>query len=154
MNIDRIDAGSGDAMLKGHVGRIFLSRLQEDDDVAESIKSNAEEGNVKAGILILIGALKRAVLGCYREGEYVTTQLDGHLEVASCMGNIAVDEKGETIIHAHMVVSNEKGEAFGGHLMKGSRVGPTAELVIIEATGVELKRILDEKTKLKLLKLG
>ena len=140
-------------MLEGHVGRIFFSRLEEDDDIAESIKINAEKGGVKAGILILIGALKRAMLGCYREGEYVTTQLDGYLEVASCLGNIAVDERGETIVHAHMVVSNEKGEAFGGHLMKGSRVGPTAELIIVEAAGVELQRILDEKTKLKLLKL-
>jgi predicted DNA-binding protein with PD1-like motif len=70
------------------------------------------------------------------------------------MGNIAVDEKGETIIHAHIVVSNEKGEAFGGHLMKDCLVGPTAELVIIEATGVNLQRALDQKTKLKLLKLS
>jgi predicted DNA-binding protein with PD1-like motif len=51
-------------------------------------------------------------------------------------------------------VSNEKGEAFGGHLMKGSHVGPTAELMILEASGMVLQRALDEKTKLKLLKLG
>jgi hypothetical protein len=66
------------------------------------------------------------------------------------MGNIAVDEKGEVMIHAHVVVSNEKGEAFGGHLMKRSHVGATAELVMIEAVGVNLQRIFDEKTKLKL----
>lgn len=58
------------------------------------------------------------------------------------------------MIHAHVVVSNAKGEAFGGHLMKGSKVGATAELVMIEAVGVEVQRVFDEKTKLKLWKLS
>jgi predicted DNA-binding protein with PD1-like motif len=141
-------------MLNGEVGRICFFRLSENDDVAESIKKSALESGVKAGAFMLIGALKQAALGCYKKGDYVTTQLGGHVEVASCMGNIAVDEKGETIIHAHIVVSNEKGEAFGGHLMKDCVVGATAELVIIEATGVNLQRAFDQKTKLKLLKLS
>jgi len=38
--------------------------------------------------------------------------------------------------------------------MKDSPVGVTAELVLIEATGVSLKRVFDEKTKLNLLKLA
>jgi hypothetical protein len=70
------------------------------------------------------------------------------------MGNIAVDEKGKIMIHPHIVVANEKGEAFGGHLMKGSLVGATAELVIIEGVGVNLQRAFDEKTRLNLWKLG
>jgi predicted DNA-binding protein with PD1-like motif len=53
-----------------------------------------------------------------------------------------------------MAVSNEKGEAFGGHLMKNCLVGPTAELVLIEAAGLKLQRALDQKTNLRLLKLG
>jgi len=108
---------------------------------------------VKAGIFMLIGALKRAELGCYKEGDYVTTRYDGPLEVASCTGNIALDEKGETIVHAHIVISKENGQAYGGHLMKGCVVGPTAELVILEAKGIELQRRYDQKTKLRLLEL-
>jgi predicted DNA-binding protein with PD1-like motif len=69
------------------------------------------------------------------------------------MGNVALDEKGEVVVHAHVVVTNEKSEAFGGHLMKDSPVGATAELVIIEATEINMQRIFDEKTKLRLLKL-
>jgi predicted DNA-binding protein with PD1-like motif len=140
--------------LKGEIGRICFTRLYESDDVADAIKKTAQENNVKAGVFILIGALKHAVLGCYKEGEYVFTRLSGHMEVASCMGNIAVDEKDEILIHAHIVVSNEKGEASGGHLMKGCLVSPTAELVIIEATGVTLRKAFDQKTKLNLLQLG
>jgi uncharacterized protein len=141
-------------MLEGKIGKICFARLSENDDLSESIKKAAEESGVKAGALILIGALKQAVLGCYKQGEYINTELKGHVEIASCMGNIAHDEKGETVIHAHIVVSNEKGEAFGGHMMKGCLVGPTAELVMVEATDLNLERAFDEKTKIKLLRLG
>jgi len=141
-------------MVKAKVGRICFTRLLENEDVLRAVKRSAQENDVKAGIFVVIGALKHVVLGCYKDGEYVTTQRSGHLELASCMGNIALDEKGETFVHAHIVVSNEKCEAYGGHLMEGSRVGPTAELAIIEATGVDLRRAFDEKTRLKLLMSG
>lgn len=141
-------------MLKANVGKVCVVRMLEGDDLLDTIKRSAEQCGVKAGVFTLIGALKNAVMGCYKNGEYVYTRLDGPMEIASCMGNIAVDEKDEVIIHAHIVVSNEKGEAFGGHLMKGSFVKPTAELMIIEAAEANLKRVLDEKTKLKLLKLS
>jgi predicted DNA-binding protein with PD1-like motif len=127
--------------------------LLENEDLAEIIKKKAEEAGIKAGTIIAIGSLKDAVLGYYKEGEYKNTRLNGPLEIASCTGNIAVDEEDRVIIHAHLVVSDEKGRAFGGHLMKGSHVGATAELVMIEAIGVKLQRALDKETKLKLLKL-
>jgi predicted DNA-binding protein with PD1-like motif len=113
-----------------------------------------EESGIKAGFFLLIGTLKDAVLGYYKSGQYKVICLEGPLEIASCMGNIAVDENGELVVHAHVVVSNEHGEAFGGHLMKDSHVGATAELVIVEAEDANLQRVLDEKTGLKLWKLG
>jgi len=141
-------------MLKGQTGKIWFSRILEDEDLAEAVKRRVKESSIKTGVFLLIGSLKNAMLGYYKEGEYKSMRLDGPLEIASCTGNIAVDEKGDVIIHAHMVVSNEKGEAFGGHLMKDSLVGATAELVIIEGVGVDLQRAFDEKTKLNLWKLG
>ncbi|MEM3694967.1 MAG: DNA-binding protein [Candidatus Bathyarchaeia archaeon] len=141
-------------MPKGSIGKVYIFRLLEGEDLADAIKKRAEESVVKAGMFILIGSLKEVVLGFYREGQYYSKRIDGPLEIASCMGNIAVDENGETVIHAHIVVSNEKCEAFGGHLMKNSIVGATAELVIIAFENVILQRAFDEKTKLKLLNLS
>ncbi|MGA2768185.1 MAG: PPC domain-containing DNA-binding protein [Candidatus Bathyarchaeia archaeon] len=141
-------------MLNGKVGRIVFSRLLEDEDLAESVKRQAEMNGIRAGFFIVIGTVKHAVLGYYKEGKYETIRLEGPLEIASCTGNVAVDEEGEVVIHAHVVVSNEKGEAFGGHLMKDSHVGATAELVIVEVAGMEVQRVFDEKTKLKLWKLS
>jgi len=105
-------------MLKGQVGRMYFSRISESEDLAEAIKRRVDESGIRAGIFILIGTLKDVVLGYYKNGQYEFIRLDGPLEIGSCMGTIAVDEKGEVMIHAHVVVSNEKGEAFGGHLMK------------------------------------
>jgi len=137
-------------MLKGQIGRICFSRILEDEDLFETVKERVKESGTKAGIFFLIGSLKNAMLGYYKEKGYKSMRLDGPLEIASCMGNIAVDEKGDVIIHAHLVVSNEQGEAFGGHLMPGSHVGATAELAIIEGVGVHLQRAFDEKTRLNL----
>lgn len=141
------------ALLGGKTKRIFVARLLEDEDLIEGIRARAEEAEIKAGMLLLIGSLKEAVLGFYDKGKYKNILIAGPLEIASCVGNIAVDENGETVVHAHLVVSNEKGQAFGGHLMKKCHVGATAELIMIEVSDVDLRRMLDGKTNLKLLKL-
>jgi len=141
-------------MLKANVGRICLVRMSEGDDLLQTIKKSAEENGVRAAVFTLIGALKNVVLGCYKDGEYVYTRLDGPVEIASCIGNIAVDEKDDVVVHAHLVASNVKAEVSGGHLMKGSIVGPTAELMLFEVTGADWRKAFDEKTKLKLFKLG
>jgi predicted DNA-binding protein with PD1-like motif len=141
-------------MLQGQTGKICFARILEGEDLAEAVKKRIEESNVRAGMFMLIGSLKDAVLGYYRDGKYDYVRLEGPLEIASCMGNVAVDEKDDTVIHAHVVLSNEKCEAFGGHLAKGSHVGATAELVIIEGLNVNLVRSPDEKTRLNLLRLS
>lgn len=138
----------------GKTGKIVFSRFLEGEELAESIKRQAEINRVRAGYFIIIGSLKRVALGYYKDGKYETIRLEGPLEVASCTGNIVVDEKSEIVVHAHIVVSNEKCEAFGGHLMKGSKVGATAESVMVEAKGVDIQKVYDEKTKLRLWKLG
>jgi predicted DNA-binding protein with PD1-like motif len=140
-------------MFKANPGRVCIVRMAEGDDLLETIKKSAEDNGMKAATFTLIGALKNVVLGCYKNGDYVYTRLEGPLEIASCLGNIAVDEKGDVAVHAHLVVSNEKAEAFGGHLMKGSHVEPTAELMFLEVAEPKLQRAFDEKTRLKLLKL-
>lgn len=141
-------------MVEGKVGRILFSRILENEDLIVAVRMRAKENRVNAGFFVLIGSLKNAVVGYYKDGKYEQIRLNGPLEIVSCMGNVAVDENREVIIHSHMVVSNEKGEAFGGHLMDGSYVGVTAELIMVEATDVELQRVFDERAKLKLWKLG
>jgi hypothetical protein len=74
------------------------------------------------------------------------------LEIVSCLGNISIKE-GKIFAHAHVVVSDEKANAYGGHVMPGCLIGVTGELVLFEATGIKLSRRFDEKTKLFLLSM-
>jgi len=140
-------------MKEGKIGRILFSRIFEDEDLLEGIKKRVKESKVKAGLLFLIGSLKEACLGFYEEGEYKRIEVKKPLEIASCMGNISVKENGELIIHAHMVVSDKSGNAYGGHLLKGCKVAATAELMLIEALEVDLKRKFEDKYRLYLLNI-
>jgi len=136
---------------KAKVGRIIFARLLENEDLLESITLAAEQNRIQAGFFLLIGTLKEAKLGFYEKGEYKTIDIGEPLEIVSCIGNISSKEATTQVIaHAHLTVSNRKGEAFGGHLLKGCKVGTTAELTLVEAVGVKLLRKFDEEKKLHL----
>jgi predicted DNA-binding protein with PD1-like motif len=66
------------------------------------------------------------------------------------MGNISRLDDDSVVVHAHLVVSDEEGRCWGGHLMEGCEVSVTIELVIIE-TDVDLRRAKDEMTGLNLM---
>lgn len=139
--------------LEANLGRVLFFRITEDEDLLDAITRRAKRGNIKAGFFFLIGTLKRAALGFYREGKYEPITIAEPLEIVSCIGNVSVKDSGELLIHGHLAVSNTKGEAFGGHLLPGCTVAATAELVIVEAADVVLQRAFDEKTKLYLWSL-
>jgi len=138
-------------MSEGKIGKVFFYRILEDEDLLEAIKKKANKSTIKSGFFILIGSLKSAKLGFYKEGKYQEISIEKPLEIASCMGNISVKENGELVVHAHLVVSDENGNAYGGHLLPQCKVAATAELVLIEAENVNLIRKFDEKTGLHLL---
>jgi len=140
-------------LVKAKAGKIVFARLFEDEDLLESITQTAVKGRIKAGFFILIGTLKKAKMGFYYEGQYKQIEMDEPLEVVSCMGNISVKEN-KPFAHAHIAVSNRKGEVFGGHVLPGCIIAATGELVLVEAVDVELQRELDEKTQLYLWSVG
>jgi len=136
--------------VEGKVGKMVFARLSEGEDVLDAIAQIVTKANVSAGLFFLIGTLKTARLGFFREGEYETIELQQPLEIVSCLGNVSIKE-GKAFAHAHAAVSDEKGKVFGGHVMPGCIIGVTGELALVETTGIGLFRKFDEKTKLSLL---
>lgn len=132
------------------IGRVIFARLSKGEDLLQSVTEIAEQVAVSAGFFFLIGTLEKASLGFFREGKYETKEIDAALEIVSCSGNVSIKE-GKTFAHLHIVVSDEKGNAYGGHVMPNCLIGVTGELVLVEATGIKLIRKFDEKTKLFLL---
>jgi len=139
--------------LEAKLGKVIFARLFENEDLLEAISNTSKQRGIKAGFFILIGTLKEARLGFYRQGKYEHIQIDGPVEIVSCMGNISLKEEKELVVHAHISISNEKGNVLGGHLLPGCIVSVTAELVLVEVTDVKLQRMFDEKTKLYLWSL-
>ena len=135
-------------MVESKLGRVIFARLFENEDLLEAISNTAKKTRINAGFFILIGTLKEAKLGFYRQGKYEPIQIDEPVEIVSCMGNISLKKEKELVVHAHISVSDEKGQVVGGHALPGCIVAATAELVLVEAVDVKLQKKFDEKTKL------
>ena len=134
------------------VGRLVFARFVEDEDLLETITRVAERANVSAGFFFLIGTLKKAKIGFFREGKYEPIEMNQTLEIVSCSGNVSIKEN-KVFAHAHIAVSDDKGRVFGGHVMPECIIGTTGELVLTEAQNIKLLREFDERIKLYLWSL-
>jgi predicted DNA-binding protein with PD1-like motif len=135
-------------------GRTVFVRLLENEDLSNAIKEKAKQNGIHAGFFFLIGTVKKAALGFYKEGKYKQIKVAGPLEIVSCLGNISVREDGELIAHAHISVADEEGRMFGGHLLPGCPIDATGELVLVDAPEANLKRVLEKKLNLYLWHSG
>ena len=115
------------------------------------IKTAAQEHDITSAMFYLIGAVKKAVFGFYKDGEYQPIIINENLEILSCLGNISKKDE-DIIVHAHATFGNSEGKVFGGHLLEGSIIDPTGELFILQLQD-ELRRKFDPATKLSLLDL-
>jgi len=133
------------------IGNVVFSRFYENEELLDSITKVASQKNINSGFFFLIGTLKSAILGFYKDGKYIPTEINGPLEIASCMGNISFKENGELVVHGHIVVSDSQCRAFGGHVLQGCLVDATVELVLVKAERGRLRRQLDTEKNLHLL---
>ncbi|MFQ5798173.1 MAG: PPC domain-containing DNA-binding protein [Bacteroidota bacterium] len=128
--------------------RTFLGRLPNGADLYESIAKFCKDEDIKVGKVTAIGAVKNATVAYYnqRRKKYVTIKSKKQMEILSCFGNVSLRD-GQPFVHVHIALSDERGKAFGGHLMPGTTVF-ACELFIEELDGKALDRKLDEKTGL------
>lgn len=133
-------------------GRILAVRLKTGDRIPEDLVEYLKDADLKSGIIIGIGGLKRAVVGFYRKGEYIEEEivaLEGEaVELASLIGNVAVS-RGEVTLHLHATLGI-RGKVLAGHLIE-AEINPTGEVFVLEVKP-ELKREYEPTTGLRLLK--
>ncbi|RLG91915.1 MAG: DNA-binding protein [Candidatus Hecatellales archaeon] len=141
------------SFLEGSLGRIFVVRLPTDGDLLKTIEGFAGEMGVEAGVLWVIGAVRKAVIKYYNQEEkkYSRISLNKPLEILSCIGNISKLE-GKIIAHVHLVLGDKDGKTFGGHLDEGTKIF-SAEMILLEVKNVVLERVYDEVTGLNLFNL-
>lgn len=130
----------------------FIGRLPHNKDLITCIVDFCLENHIEMGWFSLIGAVSSATLGYYDQKQmvYVTSKADCHLEIASCSGNISRKD-GHPFVHAHAVLTDEKGHAVGGHIFSETIIF-AGEIHIQTFSGKPLDREYDNQTGLMLWK--
>lgn len=137
---------------EGRIDGVYVFRLKEGADLLGEILRIAGEEGIGSGIIMAIGRLSGARFGFYLGAEegYKVEEVEVPIELLSCVGNISLKD-GAPAVHAHLVLGDEEGQIYGGHLMEGCVVSPTVELHILKIGGLSLTRHFDAKTGLTLL---
>ena len=146
--------------------RTIVGRLFPQTDLVAGIKAICVEHNVRNGAIVsCIGSLNFArfvwatpnpfaKMG-FQYGE--PTVIAGPLEFIAAQGTIGTlkDDKNELFVHMHIVVTDDRGVTWSGHIQEeGNRVCCTIEVVIQAFDGVEITRALDEETNVAIFSVN
>jgi len=120
---------------------IIIRRLRPGADLLEELQTLAQKENIALGHISGIGALNSAAVGIFLRGEsrYEAREFMGELEICHLSGNISLKD-GRPFVHAHMLISDRQGRAWGGHLLPGCRIF-VAEVVILSLEGAKRERL-------------
>ena len=106
-------------------GRHAAIRLTPGEDPLAALRWLQHQTGARAMALVTcVGSLTCAMIRHANQPE--GTEYRGHYEITSLVGTI--DAKAE---HLHLTITDGSGQAFGGHLLPGSAVYTTAEIVVL-----------------------
>lgn len=121
-------------------GNFLALRLTPQQDLKKSIVDFARTHAIAAGAIVTcVGSLTSAHLRFANQTE--ASKFTGHFEIVSLVGTIS-----EATAHLHLIVSDKEGKTLAGHLLDGSLVYTTAELVLVDLTGLAFDREPDALT--------
>ena len=118
----------------------YAFRLAPGSDLRQSLLGIAARGRLKGAVVVTcVGSLTDVCLRYANRPDGASRR--GHFEIVSLVGTFS-----ETGGHFHLSVADELGAMSGGHLLDGSVVYTTAEVVIVELTEVQFDRHHDAAT--------
>ena len=131
-------------------GRCFAGRLPYGKDLIQVIEEFCVSSSIQMASFSLIGAVSSYTIGAYDQKQqvYVTETETAAREIVNCIGNISMMD-GKPMVHAHIVLGDEKGNTIGGHLFSGTILF-AGEISLLEFIGNPLVRAYDERTGLNL----
>ncbi|MFQ6111519.1 MAG: PPC domain-containing DNA-binding protein, partial [Nitrospinota bacterium] len=143
---------------EGRIGRVLAVRLAPGCDLVGSIREIAQKHGVKSGFIMGACSLRKVTLRNpvsfpdpwpMKEENRTYTTLEQPMELTSMAGNIGHKENGELVVHLHANISlgSPDGVSMGGHIIEGAEIFSTGEIVIMEAEGMDIKRVLNDETK-------
>ncbi|MCK4456918.1 MAG: DNA-binding protein [Thermoplasmata archaeon] len=139
-------------MQSARKGHMVVAKLSKGENLLAALREIIEKHDIVSGLVISgIGMLKNVELGYYSGEKHEPKRFEGPRELIALHGSMTTG--GETVIHLHCALSDEKYEVVGGHLID-AEVAVVAELVIAKLSKIELGRELNPETGLKELSVG
>lgn len=131
--------------------RTFAVILETGDLVLKNLSDFAAQQSIRAAQITAIGALSDVVLTYFdwQKKDYREIPVEEQVEVASLIGDVAIDPEGKPTLHIHLVVGKRDGSAMAGHLGE-AHVRPTLEVIINESPSY-LQKVKDSATGLALI---
>lgn len=119
---------------------VIVQRFLPGQDLQHELNLLVQKYNFAAGIILTcVGSLSIVVLRM--AGAKKVKTLQGKFEIVSLVGTLSVNGN-----HIHLMVSDEEGLAFGGHLKAGCIINSTAEIAVGILPNYKFSRVPDEKT--------
>ena len=126
----------------------YAFRLLPGQDLRKEIEEAVHRRGIRAGwIVTAVGSLVEYNLRFANQSH--GAQASGHFEIVSLVGTLSVHG-----CHLHISLSNEQGQAIGGHLLDGCKVYTTAEIVIAGTDKYVFTRENDGSTPWKELQIS
>jgi len=140
---------------EGSLGRVFVLRMDDGEDILESIQKFVKEKSIGSGMMLFLGAMKdgRAVTGPEKPVIPPTPHYEAFDSAWEVFGMATIYPSTEgPKIHMHSSMGRSRAALVGCIRGKAS-VYLIVEAVLIEFNGLDARRELDERTGLYLLSL-
>ena len=142
---------------EGHIGRVFVIRLENGDVIPDCIERFASERKISLGQVLIIGGIgKGQVVVGPRDSDEMPPEpmlipIDGAHEVVG-IGLIASNKQGQPVLHIHAALGRS-GNSTTGCLRPGVTTWLVGEAIIHEILGVDAVRVLSKDTGFDLLEV-
>jgi predicted DNA-binding protein with PD1-like motif len=140
---------------EGHIGRVFVIRLEDGDVLPACIEDFASKKGVAVGHVVVIGGIGggQVVVGPRDSNERppdpMLLPVNGAHEVVG-MGVLAPGEDGNPVLHIHAALGRS-GNTMSGCLRPGVTTWLVGEVVLYEILGTGAARVMDGKSGFALL---
>ncbi len=115
-------------------------RFKPGQDLKQNLINFCKDQKLSAGFILSgIGSLKKLNLRLANSKE--TISKSEAFEILSLQGSLS-----EVGVHVHMIVADQKGQCWGGHLLEGCEILTTAEILIAELPDKKFTREMDSET--------
>ena len=140
---------------EGKIGRVFVIRVEDDDEMPGCIEKFAAEHKISVGQAILVGGIGSGeiVSGPRRNKELpidaMLIPVDGVHEVVG-VGVLAPDRNGKPMLHIHAALGRA-GRTITGCLRMGVKTWLVGEVILYEILGAGVARLPDKESGFELL---